>query len=136
LPEWCRSRVDFRSQLSRADVMSLRPTSFATIVASQHEIMPYSVLEAMSLGCPIVATAVGGIPELIKNQQNGLLVPSQDIEALASACAQLLDDRALAVRLGRQAWQDCRDLYSSARIANQTVDAYKEAIASCEIGKR
>jgi glycosyltransferase involved in cell wall biosynthesis len=114
--------------------MSLRATSFATIVASQHEIMPYAVLEAMSLGCPLVATAVGGIPELIKNQQNGLLVPSQDVGALAGACVRLLDDRALAVRLGRQAWRDCRDLYGSERIAEQTVNAYREAITLHELG--
>jgi glycosyltransferase involved in cell wall biosynthesis len=136
LPEWCRSRVDFRGQLSHFEIMSLRTKSFATVVASQYEIMPYSVLESMSLGCPTVATAVGGIPELIKDQQNGLLVPSQDVDALAGACARLLDDHALTMRLGRQAWQDCRDLYSSARIAAQTVNAYEEAIASCKVRRR
>jgi glycosyltransferase involved in cell wall biosynthesis len=135
LPEWCRSRVDFRSQLSHTDVMSLRVASFATVVASQYETLGYTVLEAMSLGCPIVTTAVGGIPELIKDQHNGLLVPSQDVGALAGACARLLGDNALAVRLGRQAWRDCRDLYSSERIARQTVNAYEEAIDSCKLGR-
>jgi glycosyltransferase involved in cell wall biosynthesis len=135
LPEWCRARVDFRGQLSRSDVTSLRVNSFATVVASQYEMMPYSVLEAMSLGCPIVATSVGGIPELLKDRQNGLLVPSQDVGALARACARLLDGPALAVQLGRQAWRDCRDLYGSERIAKQTVNAYEEAVNSCGLGR-
>jgi glycosyltransferase involved in cell wall biosynthesis len=135
LPQWCRGRVDFRGQLSHSDVMSLRANSFATVVATQYENLPYTVLEAMSLGCPIVATAVGGIPELIKNQRNGLLVPSQEVGALAGACARLLDDRRLAAQLGRQAWRDCRDLYGSERIAKQTVNAYKEAIDSCGLGR-
>ncbi len=126
--EECRSRIKFRGRMSHSDVMSLRPRHFATIVASQQEIMPYSVLEAMSVGCPVIATAVGGIPDLIQHERNGLLVPSSNAQALAAACRRLLDDPALAGRLGRQAWQDCRDQYSPDRIAQQTVAAYAAAI--------
>jgi glycosyltransferase involved in cell wall biosynthesis len=123
-----RTRIDFRGRLSHSEVMSLRTKCFATIIASQYEIMPYSVIEAMSFGCPLVATAVGGIPQLIENQRNGLLVPSQDLMAMVLACKNLIDDHGLAVRLGRTAWQDCRDLYAPDDIAEQTVNAYKEVI--------
>jgi len=58
----CRSNIDFLGQVSHSDLMQLRTHCFLTVVASQYEIMPYSILEAMALGCPIVATSVGGIP--------------------------------------------------------------------------
>ena len=133
-PDWCRSRIKFRGQMKHSEVMSLRPMSFATIIASQYEIMPYSVLEAMSLGCPLVATAVGGITEMIQDQRNGLLVPSQDVTAMVSACKKLLDDRVMAAQIGRQALQDCQDLYEPERIAKETVSAYQEAIDRFKTG--
>jgi glycosyltransferase involved in cell wall biosynthesis len=129
-PDACRSRIEFYGQMTHSDVMSLRTRHFSTIVASPYETFPYAVLEAMSLGCPVVATAVGGIPEIIKNLRNGLLVPSQNVEAVAAACQKLLDDRALAVRIGHQAWQDCREFYGSETIAKQTILVYQEAIDS------
>jgi glycosyltransferase involved in cell wall biosynthesis len=81
----------------------------------------------MSLGCPLVATAVGGIPEMITDKRNGILVPSQDVNAMTAACEMLLNDPALAARLGRQAWQDCRDLYAPENIAQQTIAGYEQA---------
>jgi glycosyltransferase involved in cell wall biosynthesis len=128
IPEEYRSRIEFYGHMNHSDVMYLRAKCSITVVASQYEIMPYSVLEAMSLGCPLVATAVGGIPELIKNERNGLLVPSQDVRAMADACRRLLDDRALAERIGRQAWHDCCSFYSPDKIAEQTVATYQETI--------
>ena len=127
LPEWFQSRTVFRGRLSHSDVMSLRTKCFATVFASRYEVVGYTVLEAMSVGCPLVATAVGGVPELIENQRNGLLVPSQDVTAIAAACRMLLSDSALAARLGRQAWKHCCALHDPQVVAEQTVDAYREA---------
>ena len=126
-PDSYRSRIKFRGQMDHSSVMSLRRKHFVTIVASQQEMMPYTVLEAMSLGCPLVTTAVGGIPDLIHDQKNGLLVASKDVGAMAAACRKLLDNHALAERLGRQAWRDCRELYRPDNIAKQTIGAYEEA---------
>jgi glycosyltransferase involved in cell wall biosynthesis len=128
LPETCRQRVEFRGQMTHSELMSLRLKCFATIVASQYEIMPYAVLEAMSLGCPIVATAVGGIPEMIRDQRNGLLVPSQEVGKMTAACDTLLRSSSFAASLGHQAWEDCRDLYGSRNIAEQTVEVYRQAV--------
>src|SRR6185437_247375 len=106
----------------------LRTRHFITVVASQYEIMPYAVLEPMALGCPIVATDVGGISELIRDHQNGLLVPTQDADKMTDACRLLLDDPSLAAKLGRQAWEDCGNLYGTQRVANQTIAAYQAAV--------
>jgi glycosyltransferase involved in cell wall biosynthesis len=61
------------------------------------------VLEAMAAGRPVVGTAVGGTPELIADRETGLLVPRHDPAALAEAIGQLLDDPALAARMGAAA---------------------------------
>src|SRR4029079_15030986 len=82
IPEWCHNRIDFRGLLGQADIARLRREHFLTIICSQQEVMPYSVLEPMCVGCPLVATAVGGIPAVINHQRNGLLVPSQDVNSM------------------------------------------------------
>lgn len=128
IPEAVRSRIELLGPVRHSDIAALRTKCFATIIPSRYEIMPYSVLEAMSVGCPLIATAVGGIPELIKDDRNGILIPSENLGAMTAACQKLLDDHALAARLGRQAWRDCDDLYNPANIARQTIAAYQEAI--------
>ena len=133
LPERCWSRIEFCGQKDPLDVMPLRARHFATIIASQQENAPYSVLEAMAHGCPVVATAVGGIPELIKDGRNGLLVPSQDAKAMTAACQKLLDNKALAIRLAHQAWQDCRELHAPVNIAKQTIAVYQDAIKAFKL---
>jgi glycosyltransferase involved in cell wall biosynthesis len=128
LPRACWRRIDFCGQLPHAEVMALRTKHFLTIVASQFEILPYSVLEAMSLGCPIIATEVGGIPELITDQRNGLLVASQNVAALTAACQVLLTDHTLASTLGMQARKDCEEFFDSRQLAVETILAYEKAI--------
>ena len=129
IPEPYQPRIRFCGQIDRSSVMSLRLRHALTVVASQYEILPYSVLEAMALGSPLVATDVGGIPELIDDQRNGILVPSQDLNAMVAACKRLIDHPNLSARIGRQAWEDCVKLYAPDVIAKQTVAAYEEAVA-------
>ena len=128
VPESYRSRIEFCGPMPQSSVETLRVKRFLTIVCSQYENGSYAVLEAMSLGCPMVATSVGGIPEAINDQKNGLLVRSQDIQGMVSACKRLLENPDFAARLGHQAWEDCRDLYNPKAIARQTAATYDEAI--------
>jgi glycosyltransferase involved in cell wall biosynthesis len=127
IQESSRTRIDFHGALTNEQVMSLRRQHFFTIVASQFEILPYAVIEAMSCGCPVIASSVGGIPELIKDQSNGILYPSQSIGELVSACRRLLDDPALAATLGKQAHEDCKLRLNARRVALETVSAYSAA---------
>jgi glycosyltransferase involved in cell wall biosynthesis len=66
---------------------------------SGFEGLPVAVLEAMSLGTPVVATSVGGVPAVVRDGETGVLVPAEDPEALADGIATLLDDPALAADL-------------------------------------
>ena len=65
--------------------------------------LPNVLLESMATGCAIVATEVAGIPEVVRNGDNGLLVPPKDVTALAEAIGRLLEDAGLRQRLGAQA---------------------------------
>lgn len=129
-PPELRARVDYPGQMSHADLMALRTSHYLTLIAAQYDTMGYMLLEPMSLGCPLITTAVGGIVEVIEDERNGLMIPSQDLDAMVSACQRLLDDPELTAKLGRQAWADCSELYSPDAVATQTVAGYKAAIAA------
>lgn len=73
------------------------------VLPSYAEGMPMALLEAMSWGLPVIATPVGGVPQVIEHEENGLLVGPGDIEGLAAAMARLLSEAALRERLGAAA---------------------------------
>jgi len=79
----------------------------------------------MACGCAVVASGVGGIPEIITDQVDGLLVPPNSPEALAAAVILLLSDPPLRRRLGDRAQATVRDRYSRAVICAETVRAYR-----------
>ena len=83
---------DIPALLTRAGVFTL---------CSLTEGVSLTILEAMALRRPVVASAVGGIPEMIEDGLTGLLVPPRDPEALATAIVRLLRDHSLADTLGR-----------------------------------
>lgn len=88
---------------------------------------PTAVMEAMLLGKPIVATQVGGIPELITDGETGLLVPTEP-GALAGAIVHLLQDPAYAQRLGANARQRASRDFSWARVGEQFTALYQQAV--------
>jgi glycosyltransferase involved in cell wall biosynthesis len=128
LPEKIWSRIDFLGQLPNKQIAELRSKHLLTIVASRFEILPYAVLEAMAFGSPIIASRVGGITELIRHKENGLLFDSQDASALTAACWRLLENHDLAAKLGAQARLDCATFYDPAQIARETVSAYETTL--------
>jgi glycosyltransferase involved in cell wall biosynthesis len=82
------------------------------------------LLEAMSVGLPIVATTAGSIPELVKDEQNGLLVPPANAEALAAALKRLMDSSELRQRLGangRDFFESNRNFYSWDKVGERVL---------------
>lgn len=79
---------------------------------SINEGMSIVMMEAMAFGKPLVATRVGGTPELVIDKQTGFLVPPQDSEALSEALIRLIDDRDLACKMGQNAQERIRDNFT------------------------
>jgi glycosyltransferase involved in cell wall biosynthesis len=83
----------------RDDVASIVAAADALVLSSDHEGLPVAVMEAFALGTPVVATAVGGVPEAVTDGTSGLLVPPRDPGALATALQRLADDAPLRAEL-------------------------------------
>lgn len=100
-----------------------------SVTASLNESLPYSVLEAMAYGKAIVATAVGGVPEMI-DQDSGILVPPGDTKALAAALIKSLSEKPLAEKLAAQARARAEQFFSSTRMCDGYGSLLAEA-SSC-----
>ena len=74
--------------------------------------LPTVIMEAMAAGLPIISTAIGGIPEMVIQNETGFLVPPGDVAALAGAIERLFDESGLARRLGERGFQQARELFS------------------------
>lgn len=104
----------------RSDVPSLLSASELAVLPSRSEALPTALIEAAAAGRPVVATSVGGTPEVVLEGRTGLLVPPDDATALAHAIAQLLLDRELARAMGDAAERHAREHFGIERHANAT----------------
>ncbi len=113
----------------RNDVYTLMASSDVVVCASSNELFPRSVLEALALGRPVVAPSVGGVPEIIRNGETGLLVPAGDPGAMASAILRLLDDCQFAQRLAAAGRQFVSEHFTLEAQASALAALYREALA-------
>jgi glycosyltransferase involved in cell wall biosynthesis len=96
-------RVRFLGAVPRERTLALAAGATAAVLSSAWENLPHSAVEALSVGVPVVSTAVGGVPEVVRDGENGLLVPAGDAAALAGAMRRLIDDPSLRDRLAAAA---------------------------------
>ena len=107
------------------DAKDVRPVIAAChvfVLPSYREGTPRSVLEAMSMGRPVITTDVPGCRETVIDGDNGLLVPPRDPAALADAAFRLLDDPTLAEAMGRRGRARAEDLYDARKVAAQMLE--------------
>jgi glycosyltransferase involved in cell wall biosynthesis len=116
----------------RDDVPAVVSALDVAVCCSEREGSPLSVLEFMRAARPIVATDVGGIPDLIRDGEEGLLVPSRDPAALAAAIAKLLGDPVMAGELGGRARLRQRQQFDLARNIREIEGLY-EALAGASV---
>ncbi len=128
-------RVHFTGWLSREEVTALQAAADVISVPSRtaadgsREAQGLSVVEAMALGRPVVASRVGGIPDAITDAENGLLVPEQDPRALAKAIVRVAEDPELADRLGDAAQRTARGRYSWETCAASFAEVFTDAVS-------
>jgi glycosyltransferase involved in cell wall biosynthesis len=108
----------------RKDIEELMVSSKIFIIPSRWEGLPMVVLEAMSRGMSIIATTVGGIPEVIKNGKEGILISPEDPETLAQAINNLLENEELQEKLSQAAYEKVREKYSIEAYSTNMLDFY------------
>jgi glycosyltransferase involved in cell wall biosynthesis len=121
-------RVRFIGSVPRDTVLRLFSAADASVLPSAWENFPHTVVEALVVGCPVIATAVGGVPEVVVDGENGLLVPAGDAHALAAAIARFFSDDGLRERLASAAARSVAGYSEEAVFA--TIEAELEKAAS------
>jgi glycosyltransferase involved in cell wall biosynthesis len=108
---------DIATVLTEADVF---------VLSSRWESFPLSILEAMSAGCAVIATDVGGVSEAIENGRNGLLVPPDNVDALALAMRRVIEETNLRAELAAEARADFESRFGLESMTAPTIALYRE----------
>ena len=122
------SRVTLTGWIGRDACAELLRGCTVFVLPSHAEGVPMSLLEAMAAGAPVVASAVGGIPDIVSHGENGLLVTPGDAASLAHAIGRIARDRGLAARLGAAA----RDTVASGFTAERAVERVEALLATLD----
>ena len=96
-------RVRFLGPLPRSRVLELFRAADAALLSSSWENFPHTVVEALAVGTPVLATRTGGVAEVVEDERNGLLVPPGEPETLAAAVRRYFEDDGLRARLREEA---------------------------------
>lgn len=117
-------RVRFTGQ--RKDVPDMLNAFDIFVLPSISEGLPICLLEAMSIGLPCIASRAGGVQEVLKDEETGMLVEPDSIEDLSRALRQIIDNRELGLKLGSAARNYVMDYFQPALYVNKVVDLYSQ----------
>jgi glycosyltransferase involved in cell wall biosynthesis len=119
-------RVKFLGYLPEAE--RFLPAFDVFAMSSCMEGLGSIILDAFAAGVPVAATTAGGIPELVRNGETGLLTPVGDASALAASIVRLLDDRVEADQLSQRAKKFVAEEFSVDRMADRYVEVYEKVL--------
>ncbi len=122
----CEHRLESRVRLLgyRTDVHRILAASDIFVLSSRWEGLPYAIIEAMMAGLLVVATKVGGVPELIEDGVTGFLVPPENSDALAKALQKLIADSKLRQRMGKNEREKAIRKFTLSRMLWETEKVY------------
>ncbi len=124
----CEDTIHCRGFVSREVVLALMRIAYCLAVPSRWEGMPNVLLEAGAMGCAVIGTTVGGIPEVIDDGKTGLLVPAEDEDALAVAIDRYLADPELRDRFAKAHRERVRALFSTDALADNYTKIFRELV--------
>jgi glycosyltransferase involved in cell wall biosynthesis len=130
VPEHLKARVTFHGNVSHRELVAHYRQATLFVNPSLSDAFPLTVVEAMSAGLPIVASAVGGVPESVADGITGLLVAPDSSEALASAVCRLLENGDLRRRMALAARERASSLFSWRAIADKVASVHSGAHAA------
>lgn len=129
----CIARLGLEKQVlllgRRSDIPAILRASRALLLTSRIEGLPNTVMEAMFSGLPVVATNVGGVPDLVTHGEHGYLYAPNDMAGLAEGLCRLLDDPALAQRMGAAGAKKMRTEFALDRVADNMERVYRTLLA-------
>lgn len=114
----------------RSDVGALLAGADVFLLPSRFEGFPNAVMEAMAAGLPVVASDVGGIPDLVRHGKDGFLHAADDVEGMAQSVLTLLDDAPLREQLGAAGRQRITDGFSLKKLGDRVLERYAELLAA------
>lgn len=123
-----QDRVEFLGALPPSELPPHYAACAVFVLPSLREGLGVVLVEALLCGAPVIATDSGGVTDIVRDGETGLLFPERDARALADAIEKLLDDRALAARLAAQGAAAARARFTSERVAAQFIEIYQRAI--------
>jgi glycosyltransferase involved in cell wall biosynthesis len=123
-----RRRIVVHGQQTHAVIDKLRRRGLVTVVPSRYETFGYTAVEALSLGCPVVAANSGGLTETVRDHETGSLFESGDAQSLATQLAKFLHAPEWAARLGEAGRKDVAYRYAPRSIAEQTLEIYASVL--------
>ena len=126
--ESVKKRIQFLGHCDSQTIARLRMNSLVTVFTSRYETFGISLLEALATGCPTIATAVGGIKEIIVDDYNGLLAESESPQDIADKVLMLINNPAKMQLLSKNAIEDCNKRFSPEIVAAQTVAYYHSVL--------
>jgi len=124
-----RDAVTFLGQLAPAELAVEYARAAFLVLVSKQETLPVAIQEAMAVGRPVIASPVGGIPDLVHDGDSGYLVPYGDPAALAARMRELLDDADRRASLGARARAVAEERFRVESVCRRTLDVYREVIA-------
>lgn len=126
--------VSFLGRVGPEVLLNAYAASYVVVLPSLMEGFGLTLLESMAASKPCVASSVGGVPEIVRDGETGILVPPGDSSALAEALSRLLADPKLASTMGRNGGAHVRQEFSAAGMIKQTADLYRETVDSAAEG--
>jgi glycosyltransferase involved in cell wall biosynthesis len=132
VPPDARARIRFLGLQPPERIAELRLQSAFSIVPSRFETFGYTIVEAMAVGMPVLASDTFGPGEIIRDRVDGRLMPIGDVDATASAMLAMASDPPVLAAMGRAAYDRVSEWLSPARIARETLSLYREVLVATE----